>query len=67
MIINKKLIQKIIKESVFRLLIERAKFSKAQNFLKNPDNKDAILYEIDKAYKKLIKKMNATYHASTES
>lgn len=50
MIVNKKLIQKLIKESLFRLLLEKAKFTKAENFLKDPKNQSKVFESIKSAY-----------------
>jgi len=54
MIVNKKLIQKLIKESLFRLLLEKAKFTKAENFLKDPKNQSVVFKSIKSAYEELF-------------
>ena len=54
MIVNKKLIQKLIKESIRKLILEKAKFTKAENFLKDPKNQSIVFERIKSAYETSI-------------
>jgi len=50
MIINEKLIKKLIKESINKLIVEKAKFTKAENFLKDTENHYEIFENIKYSY-----------------
>lgn len=50
MIINEKLIKKCIKESINKLIVEKAKFTKAENFLKDTKNHSKVFENIKYSY-----------------